>query len=265
MEAQTSEEPVSAVGSATPGSFVRRVLVHRLLVVASGTLALLVGLASTYAVSLSPPSIGPKAQPYGAASVQLFVDSKFSVLGDLSTPTDQLALRAPVVAQVAASDEIAARAASLAGIAPNSFQVRSATGSAAPSPSDAARVVTLTTMVDSPIIDLSAVAPTSQEATDLANAISRALREYVKRIHPQPYDARRGGEALRVRVRQLGGATGGEIKPAVDKAKGVAITLGIFALLLLMVYLYDIAIEHRRARRARGIIDRPAPAQARQT
>src|SRR3954469_12369641 len=83
--------------------------------------AVLIAIAMTYKVSLSPPSIKQPKLRIASAQTQILLDSPNSAIGDLTSDVGPLADRAAIYTQFLGSEEVRAKIAKVTGLAPNSF------------------------------------------------------------------------------------------------------------------------------------------------
>ena len=193
-----------------------------------------------YGINLWPPRIEGNSLNVASASTHMIVDAPQSTVVDPNTDAytiQSLANRALILGNVMASLPVRRHIARRVGISANQVRVeppltseqpRVLVDSAhAPHASDILKrpdEYRLSIQADptGPVLDIYAVAPTRDEATKLANASVDGLRDYLGSVASKDRTPKRD----RVRLEQLGRATGGSI----DSGAGVQIGTLIFLL-----------------------------------
>jgi capsular polysaccharide biosynthesis protein len=230
---------------------------RKALVACAGLLALAIAIATTFRVSLVPPSIEKKNREVGAAQTQVLVDSPKSPVADLGrsfeAATDRAAVYGPLMSSTPVKKEIARRV----GIAPGQI----ITGGVTPDSNDAppetranqiAREdglyrLRVSTPSETPLLSIAAQGPSAEAAIKLADAAAVGLRDYIDKLQVEQAVP----EARRVKVRQLGGATGGVISSGTNVAIGLLAFVALFTGFSLMILFgSNVAAAWRRADQA---------------
>jgi hypothetical protein len=217
---------------------------RRLLVLAAGLLALLVGLSTAYRLGLPPQS---RQYKVGIASVTALVDTPSSQVVDLGggigSDVQTLSGRASLLASLMTSSPIKDEIAAKAKVAPDTLVAvppapggapGSTTSSADPigsiKPSDRrasvlkAAIPALETS-EVPIISVSTQAPDAAAAARLANDSIAVLQAYLRSVAGTD----RVPAARRVVVRQLGPARSATVTRGPRKLLAVGVAAGLFA------------------------------------
>jgi hypothetical protein len=209
----------------------------------STLLAAVLALSSVYHLGLLPPRLQSRSLSIGTASTALIIDSPRSQLTDVGAAADTptLALRATLLGNVMSSEPIRAEISHLMAATPN--QVAGTTRNTENVPrvliepgsgSNASDILSspdhyrLEIQADPsvPVLRVYTQAPSQQGAVKLANAAVTALRDYTSGLaaqqHVPPSD--------RLRLIQLGAATGGIANPGADVEIGLLVFVGVFGI-----------------------------------
>lgn len=220
--------------------------------------AVVVVIATSYRVQLQPFSVEPDSAEYAAATTQVLVDFPGeSALLSTRFPIEPLAARANVYARLAASPTIRTLIGADAGIDPAQIDV---SGPYNPEgervlrePTAERRAVQLRAeqlryrlRFDTepneavPIVLIYAQAPTVLAAERLADAGATGLSRFLTDVQ----EADGLEEAKRLRLEQIGNATGGVVNPGVDRQ----ISILVFAATLLAWSVLAMLISRLRRR-----------------
>jgi hypothetical protein len=224
-------------------------------------------------VSLSPPGLVKRSLQYSSASVQAYIDTPDSFVGDVGANIAPGTERATVFANLMASPGAMDVVGHYAGIAGDEIWA------AGPVDPNEQRVVVEPTATKRsyqiageslpyriefladpslPMISIYTEAPTTAQALALANASVTALSAYVRQQQTQ----QRIPAASRVAVREIGAASGGVVNGGItEKLAGIVFVAVFIAWCVLMMALARLARNWRLilAPRRRA----PAPADAR--
>jgi hypothetical protein len=237
-------------------NLVRRIRALKVLVAVAALVAAALAILISYEVRFSPPGLAQRESSYWLASTQMLVDSKRSAIGDARTQLDLLATRAPVYAGLAAKPAVAVPAARAAGVPPGSYVITSAqTGRdgrfagaqdvAAPEPPSPAVILSTNS---TPIIQMTAQAPTEALAQRLAEATANALQTYVRE-----FGANQGLPLEdRVALRKLNPPRSEAIERGITPVQPVLLGLGLWGVLVALLVAVDALI--RQARRERTTV-----------
>lgn len=237
----------------------RRLWRLKLFVGLAGLVAVGIGLAVTYQVSLLPPGIKQDRLRYGAASTQILIDTPRSALGDTQSDFSPLNARASVFSELVVSLPVRKAIAHASGVPAQSIYVASNPGSASQTrsqnePDGTQRAnqllyegigysLTFDPQPDLPVISISTKAPSAEAAIKLANGAAKGFTRYMAGLSddegvPMPN---------RVEIRQLGTATGGTVNQGASKATVIAVALGAFAVeLVLLLLISGVVRDWRR-------------------
>ena len=227
---------------------------RKALVVCAAFLAFAIAVTATFRVSLLPPSIEKKDRQVGAASTQVLVDSPKSPVADLRRDFEAAEDRAAVYGPLMSSEPVKREIARRVGISPSQIITGGvSTESNDPEPETRANQIvgedglyrlSVTTPSETPLLSISAQGPSAEAAIKLANAAAVGLRDYIDGLQVEQAVP----EQRRVKVRQLGEATGGIISSGTNVAIGL---LAFIALLtgfcLLILFGSNVAASWRRA------------------
>lgn len=231
------------------GIYLRELWGHKLGLAVSALIAVVATAQIVSGVSISPPGIEGSSLSVASASTHVVVDTSKSAVVDPLTDAytiESLSNRALILGNVMASPPvrqyIARRAEIPAGqirteppLTPD--QPRAMVDSAhAPHVSDILKrpdEYRLSIQVDpmAPVLGIYAVAPTADEATRLANASVEGLRDYLGSVAAKDHTPRLD----RVRLEQLGPATGGSINAGAGIQIAILTFLLVFAIACLGV------------------------------
>lgn len=253
------------------GRRIRKLWHLKLGVLISVALAAFAALWSVQKISLTPPSLSPRALEMATATAQVMVDTPQSMAIDLRTNTydiEGLTNRAVVLGNIIASTPVELRIAERANIPAQLLRIQAPLTPAQSSPpvnSQTARHVTdilkstdqYRIEIDAnptvPMLDIYAQTPTAQSAAALANAAVYELKAYLTNLAAVQKTPLRD----QIQVVQLGRATGLVINQGVQ--------LQIAALVFLLTFLASCAtvIMVKRVRdgwRVEAMSERPASA-----
>jgi hypothetical protein len=237
------------------GKHLRELWAHRVGLVASILLALFASLWSIGTVKLFPPSIKPRVLSMAAANTRVLVDAPTSAVLDLKVSTaniEAMRNRGVLVGNVMASAPVRQYIGKRAGIRPELLQVASpvtpsfprplaTSGKKAPSDilnSPDAYRLSIQANPTVPVLDIYAEAPTPELAQQLANGAVDGMQDYLKDLAAtQQIPADR-----RVRLEQLGRASGVALNP------GVRLKLGLLTFLIVFVASSVTVLAVRRVR-----------------
>jgi hypothetical protein len=224
----------------------RELLRHKRLLVASIIVAVLAAAATEYRLSPLPPSAKARSLEYAAAQTQILVDVQRSPVADVAKEFDPLVARAGVYAKLMTSAEVMDVIGKEAGV-PGAAIIASAPveanqPKAAKEPGTEQRGVQLLGEAvplrlffadeeGQPIITISSQAPTAEQAVNLANAAVSGFKQYIERI--QNREAVK--QTRRVRLKQLGPATGGIVNEGASKAAMLMVFLATLTLCCLLI------------------------------
>jgi hypothetical protein len=193
-------------------------------------------------VSLSPPSVTPRALETATASTRVLVDASTSTVLDLSVDTynfEAITNRALLVGNVMASEPVQRYIGRRAGVSPDLLQVASPITPEFPRPlassgkkssSDILKSpeeyrINIQANPTAPVLDIYAQAPTTEAAELLANGAVDGMKDYLRDL-----GATQGVPLPRqVRLEQLGRAEGDVIN------QGVSVKLAILSFLVVFV------------------------------
>lgn len=234
------------------GIYLRELRDHRLGLILSAVIAALAATQVVGGISLWPPGVKGSSVNLASASAHVIVDTPKSTVVDPRTDAftiESLSDRALILGNVMTSLPVREYIARRAGISPDQIraeppltpeQPRAMVDSAhAPHVSDILRrpdEYRLSVQADpmAPVLDIYALAPTADEATKLANASVDGLRDYLGSV------ARKDAtpELDRVRLEQLGRASGGSINGGAGMRIAIVTFLLVFAIGCLAVLLF---------------------------
>ena len=218
-------------------------------------LSVVIGIALTYKVSLSPPSIKQPKLRIASAQTQILLDSPNSAIGDLSSDTGPLADRAAIYTQFLESEEVRAKIAKVTGLPPNSFVMegQSSTFGSPGADQRSQQIITeapinrlfFSSERGSPVIQIISQSPDPKIAFGLADGAAKAISEYVTTLQ----DRQRIPALRRLRIEQMGAAQGGYINSGIGRSQVVVTTIGVFlVLVVLLLVASNVIVDFRRAR-----------------
>jgi hypothetical protein len=242
---------------------VRTLWKRRIAVVGVVLAAVVVGVATRYDVSLSPPGLPDKSVTVGSASTQMLFDAPRSQIADWTGDVTPLAVRAQVYARLVKAEPIRDVIAAASNLRPEDIVIQNAdeVGSEPPAAQRADEIIAegstyrllLQSAQDLPVVTIYAQAPDARSAERLANGAVRGFTEYVTATQERLETP----ERRRLTVTQLGTARGATIATSSEQTLAV---LAFFATLLagtLLVLLVD-----RLVSAARGVRPEPKPEEA---
>lgn len=234
---------------------------RRRLMALGAVVAALAALLSVYQVGLFPPSLHSRTNVFATASTQLLVDTPDSAFADLENDLTPLETRASVFARFLASPaalELIARQAKLpldSIEAQGPYDINLPVIQQEPTAGQRSSQIVgegalyrlrFENNPVLPIVSVFAQAPTQDQATALANAAPRALREYVQAIQARQHTP----PNRRVVIRKLGSATGGVVNAGANVQIGALVFLVVFgAWCMLLVPAQTLARGWRQAGR----------------
>lgn len=225
------------------GRHARELWDHRRGLAAAILLASFVSLWSVCSISLTPPSIEPRALEIASATTRVLVDTPRSLVLDLSVQSGDIEAitdRALLVSNVMASAPVRGHIARRAGVPLAELKVASPITRDWPRPlaqsgekrstRDILRApeeyrLNLRTNPTVPVIDLYAQAPTAELAERLADGAITGMRDYLRRVAA---DQSIPG-AHQIRLEQLGRAEGEVINDGVNLTVAALVFLLVFA------------------------------------
>jgi hypothetical protein len=236
---------------------IKRLWRHKLWLFPVVVLGALAALNVLYQVSLAPPKLESRTFAYATASTQLLVDGPESLLTDLDTSIDPLAERAQIYGRLLGATEVRGSISDRTGLSRDAFVID---GSVAQGqqPNEVERSVqlagpsiipTLSYRVadGSPLIAISAEAPTAQEAMRLVEAAASALAGYVGALQAEQGIA----PGARIRLTPLARPAGGAVSEDASLPVAVMAFLAVVALGVLAIVAVPAVL--RSARRARTV------------
>jgi hypothetical protein len=212
---------------------------HRRWLVVGVLVAGVFALSSVYHL----PSMEKKDLQVGSASVQMLVDAEYSPVSRLDAPLEGLAARAALYSRLIKSTPVTERIAKELGVPAgyiatmgpdvtqnnNGREVKPEERSNELLVEGGTLALFASPLVELPIIQIAAQAPTADQAIALANAATKALAGYVAE------GQRDVPEDRRVVVRRLGPAQGGTLYQGTDKTAAVLSFIGAFVFWCLLV------------------------------
>jgi hypothetical protein len=220
---------------------------RRRLVALGVVIAAFVAFLSIYQVSLLPPGATSRTNVFATASTQILVDTPDSAFADLSNELTPLETRASVFARFLASPAAVTLIAKEAEVPVDTIEAQGPYDLNLPVIQQEPTAEKRSTQIigegalyrlrfdNNPVLPIVAVfaqAPTKEEALNLANAVPRALRAYVKGIQVKQDTP----PSKRVVIRKLGEATGGVVNEGANvQIAGLVffVVLGFWCLLLI--------------------------------
>jgi len=209
--------------------------------------AVIAALAAVFSVyHFDGGKLKPKSLQYSSASSQVLVDSNSSVLGNVSQPSEPLAIRAQVYANFMTSPAFLDDVAQQVGLSGSQLYAAGPNKTTEPrverEPTDLKRNVEITgetkpyrldfeSQQELPTITINTQAPTTAQAVALANAAATGLQHYVASVE----SAAGLPTNSRVIVRQLGPATGAVVDGGISKTLMVIVFLAVFMLWCVLV------------------------------
>jgi hypothetical protein len=190
----------------------------------------------------------PRTLQYSSATTQVFVDTRSSVLGDLTESFDPLQARATVYANFMASPTVLALVGQQVGLSGGQIYAAGPIDPLVPrivqEPTAVQRNVEITGETDPyrlnfnadpnlPTIGIFAQAPTTELAIKLAEAAAGGLEQYVNSLETSDNIPPKS----RVVIRQLGQAKGGVVNGGISKALALMVFVGVFFLWCVLMLL----------------------------
>jgi hypothetical protein len=231
------------------GVYLRELWGHKLGLALSVVIAVVATTQIVYGISLSPPGIEGNSLNVASASTHVIVDTPKSTVVDPRSDVytiESQSNRAVILGNVMASLPVRQYIARRAGISADQIraeppvtpdQPRAMVDSAhAPRVSDILKrpdEYRLSIQADpmAPVLDIYTVAPTTDEATKLADASVDGLRDYLGSVAAKD----RTPKLDQVRLEQLGRATGGTINAGAGMQIAILTFLLVFAIACLGV------------------------------
>jgi hypothetical protein len=231
---------------------------HRLLVLISALVAVIVGISVAYTPSFSPVGFHKRSLELGAASTSLVVDTRQSATLDLAGSLEPLAARATSYANLASSDPVVSLLGKQLHLTPGTIvsdpgltgkpQQQSALQRSSAVVSDLpVWRLSVTAVPDQPILNVSTQAPSARKAIKLADQTGVALRQYTV----QQQVAQHVPKVNRITIRQLGRARGGTINSGANPTASVLGGLATFVALCLLILFSDRLRTDMRRKRVR--------------
>jgi hypothetical protein len=216
---------------------------RRLWVLMAAGIAIVVGLAVGFRMSLLPPSLTARSSNYGTGTTKVLIDTKPSTLTDSGRDYAPLVTRAGVYAQLVSTDPVRRLIGGYSHIpseqiatdVPSNTQILSNQPRPNRASNPGERLAEIAAEgshyrvdigVDSelPIITIAAQAPDEKHAVRLANGTADGIREYIRRLKPQEPSGRT------VEIRRLGNAAGNTVGGRTGLTAALAAALVLFAL-----------------------------------
>ncbi len=207
-------------------------------------------------------SLKPRSLQFSSVTTTVYVDTPSSALGNLAQDFEPLKQRAIIYANFMASPEVLTLVGEKAGIPGDQLYAAGPIDPLEPrvvnEPTAVQRNVEITGETDPyrlnfnddpnlPTIGIYAQAPTTAEATKLANASVAGLQEYVAGLQ----NAEKVPQLSRVVIRQLGQPTGGVVDSGIRKSLAVMVFVGVFLLWSILVLAFT---RFRTAWRASAVL-----------
>jgi hypothetical protein len=214
---------------------------RKLLLVLGALVAALCSVASVSNVSLIPPGTKEGTLEYYSGRTQILVDSDESSIGDLRLDLTPMIARANVYSRFMTTPAALRVIGAKAGVPPNQiyaegpYQLGQARFIQEPTAEArgsqlAGRKARYRLRFDSdpelPIVTVYAEAPSSRQATALADGAASGLAEYVTKLQ----DDQGIPEKRRVAIRQLGSTTGAPVTAGASKKVAVFVFFVVFGL-----------------------------------
>ncbi len=226
-------------------ALVLRELSKRRLLLGLGVLvAAIAAIFSVY--RLDGTTLEARSLQYSSASTQVLVDSRSSVLGNLSQSFEPLTARALVYANFLASPAVLNLIGQQVGLSGAQIYAAGPVDAALPrveqEPTALKRNVEITGETNPyrlnfnsdprlPIVDIYSQAPTTSQAIALATAAAVGLQRYVTSLQIANHTPRRS----LVTIRPLGQATGAVVDGGISKALAGIVFVGVFLLWCVLV------------------------------
>lgn len=242
-------------------ALLQRIWRNKRIAAGCAALSIVVALIVGFRISLSPPSISPRALQLGVASVQVLVDSRETGLSELSSGADnQLATLASTYTELMNSPRILDPVARAIGVAPQNIGVQEQITQLVPlaqgqplEPQVGTEILSTRQhyYIDarndsgSQVVSIFTQAPSGAIAVKMAAAAARALIRYAAvdahTTHPPPL-------SRQVVLRQVGGPYGRTLNRSA--ALQAAILVGVVLWVVLMIASLTLQSQARRARLA---------------
>jgi hypothetical protein len=214
---------------------------RKILLAIGAFVALLAAVASVSSVSLLPPSLNKGTLEYYSGRTQILVDSEASSIGDLRRDLAPMVARANVYSRFMTTPAALRVIGQKAGVpadqiyAEGPYQLGQARFIQEPTAERrgsqlAGRKARYRLRFDSdpelPIVSVYAEAPSSRQATALADGAASGLADYVRKLQ----DEQGIPEKRRVAIRQLGSTTGAPVTAGADKKVAGFVFFVVFGL-----------------------------------
>jgi hypothetical protein len=229
-------------------ALVLRELARRRRTVAIGVVvAALAAVLSVY--RLDGLGLKPRSLQYASATTQVLIDSKTSVLGNVSQSFEPLANRAVVYANFMTSPAVLDLIGQQVGLSGEQIYAAGPVSAAEPrveqEPTALRRNVEITgetrpyrlnfeSQGTLPTITINAQAPTTKQAIALANAAASGMQRYISDVE----GSNSVPQGSRVAIRQLGPASGSVVDPGVRKSLAglvFLVVLGLWCVMMIVV------------------------------
>jgi hypothetical protein len=250
-------------------------------------IGLLAGLLTIFRPTSDAPFLESRSFTRGVALAQVLIDSERSALTNVTYDIAALSSRAQIFVQLVGTDEVRQQITRELGIEQSRLAiipvVARVAGVPARNPTAGERNGELAQELlgyrlevraagDLPILELSAQAPTPQEAGRLANAAAQSTIQYLERLGAVEAEANDAAPPERsalseadlqaiafgeVRFRQLGAAEAAEIQTGGGIATGVVVGLATFLISAVVIFFLAGLVRELRARR-RTTVTAPA-------
>lgn len=216
----------------------RELLRLRRWVAAAAAVALLAAVATVYKVSVLPPSVTSRSIEFGAASTQVIVDTPDSSVAVLDGSLENLSARAMVYGRVMTSNPVLDAIGREAGIPSQTIAAEGPDTPNVPQSANESKTeargnellgeaqphrLLFSVEPELPLIEISAQAPSGEAAISLANGAATGFQKYVEQLQNQ----QRVKPNRRVKIRQLGRATGGMVNEGASSAAAVMAFVGV--------------------------------------
>lgn len=228
----------------------RELLRHRWLLVASVLVAALAAAATQYKLSPLPPSAEARSLEFASAQSQILIDIPRSPVADVGKEFEPLVERAAVYAKLMTSKKVIDLIGRDAGVPGEAIvagaPVEANQPKANKEPGAEQRGMQLlgeavpmrlffASEEGQPIVTISSQAATAEGAVKLADAAVTGFRKYLTEIQ----DSENVKPRLRIRIEQLGPATGGVVNEGANKAAMVMVFLAVLTLCCLLILFFS--------------------------
>lgn len=226
---------------------IRELLKHPRILALGALIAVAASLFSV--VHIENGTLKSRSLQYSAASTQVLVDSKDSVLGNAAQPFEPLAARAQVYANFMVSPAFLEVVGKQVGLSGSQLYATGPLKTNEPrverEPTELKRNVQITgetkpyrlafeSQQELPTITINTQAPTTAQAVAMANAAASGLKRYVAEV-----EAAAGvPDHSTIVIRQLGSASGAVVNGGIKKSLAVMVFVVVFALWCVGVLLF---------------------------